>query len=193
MANDIKNALKVIGEESLVAELFASIRYEDSLIDFNKIIPMPSELQVISDVNIRIMDSVEKALHINKGEALKTYQNPLEFSDEDWAIYIQFLNNVRKYGYMCWYDWAFAKWNTKFNAIEPWKKNENDDTIYFITAWDAPVSVIVQLSKNFPTLTLILEWCKYDDTYLVKHDTLTICNGVITNSYFTYEDFIKSM
>ena len=52
----------------------------------------------------------------------------------------------RLYGKNNWYDWNVAHWGTKWNAYSSWLDEENN-TIYFDTAWSSPILVLDALAK----------------------------------------------
>lgn len=68
--------------------------------------------------------------------------------------------NVAKYGYKNWYDWNIAHWGTKWAPrVEHFDYN-NDHydgdwrvELRYETAWAPPSGLILELSRQFPTLT----------------------------------------
>ena len=50
------------------------------------------------------------------------------------------------YGKNNWYDWNIAHWGTKWNAYSSWVDEEND-VIFFDTAWSSPTPVLDALAK----------------------------------------------
>lgn len=52
----------------------------------------------------------------------------------------------RLYGSNNWYDWNCANWGTKWNAYSS-RFDEENDTIYFDTAWSSPTPVLDALAK----------------------------------------------
>jgi hypothetical protein len=58
-----------------------------------------------------------------------------------------------------WYDWNLNNWGTKWDVSDCSSDSSPDCTSYhFQTAWGPPIEVIVELSKQYPTLTLSLDW-----------------------------------
>jgi hypothetical protein len=57
-------------------------------------------------------------------------------------------------------DWARANWNTKWNAFDI-DVNPSDRTIFFNTAWNAPIPIYKALAKKFPTHKISVKY--YDD------------------------------
>ena len=56
------------------------------------------------------------------------------------------LSSREKYGEMNWYDWSVKNWGTKWNSYDG--QQENELTISFSTAWNAPYPVIRELSRK---------------------------------------------
>jgi len=83
-------------------------------------------------------------------------------SDEDFNTFIQCLKNYRKYGSISWYDWSTENWGTKWNAYSQNDERNTEDTIHFQTAWSSPVDLIIELSKQFPNVTLFLDYADED-------------------------------
>lgn len=60
-----------------------------------------------------------------------------------------------------WYDWSCNHWGTKWNCYD----SNYDEKIYeyfFMTAWSAPFPVLTELSRLFPEITIIHQWCDED-------------------------------
>lgn len=134
MPNWSYNTLGVEGSKEDVAHFIATAKSEWGDLDFNQFIKMPDELKTTEEVH---------------------YADPDRKAKQD-AIYAA---NIAKYGYQSWYDWACAKWNTKWNAgdIELSVDEKGEYAFYtFRTAWDAPLPVIAAMSKRFPTLKFVL-------------------------------------
>ncbi|MDQ3190212.1 MAG: hypothetical protein M3Q58_01315 [Bacteroidota bacterium] len=85
-----------------------------------------------------------------------------DFSDEDFAAFIQCLKNYREHGSVSWYEWNIANWGTKWNAYGQNDKRNNTDTIYFKTAWSSPIKLIQELSRMFPLVKLDLTYADED-------------------------------
>lgn len=50
------------------------------------------------------------------------------------------------YGKNNWYDWSIANWGTKWNAYDS-GFDEESNTMWFNTAWAAPIPVLCELAK----------------------------------------------
>ena len=69
--------------------------------------------------------------------------------------------NVLKYGYRSWYDWAVDNWGTKWNAMESNSFYDIDSKRLFIafeTAWNAPRPIIEKIIKLNKDLTIELTY-----------------------------------
>ena len=79
-----------------------------------------------------------------------------------------------------WYHWHINEWGTKWNSC--YGRIDDDDTIYFETAWGAPDPIFEKLSKMYPDrdidISIDYEMCSdhwegtYKDGKLVR-DELT--------------------
>lgn len=85
MPNYVTN--KVCIENGDIADILKIVSSEDREFDFNKLIPMPADLQ---------------------GTTSGSYLSSLEQKKQD--------ENVIKYGYGNWYDWSRGNWGTRWNA-----------------------------------------------------------------------------
>jgi len=183
MPNHVLNIMILSGEEKDIAKLRESIKGvdddgEEMPIDFDKIMPMPKDLRIDS-VHSGIISAAKWALKeinleprypgdmndmstvINAMETQNAFKekSPLEFSDEDWDVFIQVLQNYKKHGVGYWYDWTRANWDTKWNA---YSQREEDGTIRFDTAWSTPCKVIQKLSKQHPEVKIEIHYADED-------------------------------
>jgi hypothetical protein len=163
MPNHVTNILTVKGRKEDVKKVFDQIRSDgedgdhEKYIDFNKIIPMPEELQVASG------SSEDKAKMIvndcgRKKNTIREYMEKHKKTLEESTI--QYLNNFLKYGYSSWYNWAYDKWGTKWNAYT--QERISDDQITFETAWASPYPVIAELSRQHPKVKITVEYADED-------------------------------
>jgi len=175
MPNHITNILKAEGPTEKVKELFNSIKGEKTIIDFNKIIPMPESLNVTSGSNvdnaIAILTNDNKLFsemldwnwvkeeNINSIEQLKE-RLMKNISEKDMEEAKISLYNIEKYGHKNWYSWSIANWGTKWNAYDTTLNSENE--ISFDTAWSTPFPVMEQLAKKYPELTISVAFADED-------------------------------
>lgn len=172
MPNWVKANLHFAGkkeEVSKLREFVKSVITDDNgkqvtkEFDFNKIVPMPDELNIVSgtlgdngmrylmlndkhpivwtDDQKKFMDEMEKLEH----------NNPERFN-ETIELGRQYLSNLSKYGCTTWYSFCNKFWGTKWNACEVYWYA--DDAVEFETAWSFPHPVIQKLSELFPEIEI---------------------------------------
>ena len=179
MPNHITNRLTIIGTEEQIAQVREAIRgeEEDRLIDFNKIAPIPTELQgTVSPMRIITQAEYDE-------QKRRIANNELSDMEKQWGLsrgLTQALANEykEKFGHCDWYGWQTSNWGTKWNA---YSQHENDENcIEFDTAWSNPYSILVKLSQMFPEVTFEVEYADEDFGYNVGRYTLV--NGEQTES-----------
>ncbi|KEO80867.1 hypothetical protein [Tumebacillus flagellatus] len=62
----------------------------------------------------------------------------------------------------CWYRWSINNWGTKWNAYSQPDHRNTADTIYFTTAWSAPLDLMKKLSWIYPNLEFEFAWADED-------------------------------
>lgn len=175
MPNHVRNVVKFeqLDEGKTVSELLQEIHGEEEYqhISFDKIIPMPEELNINAGSKTYIS---RDAYRWKKGEALtesekRTIHNMVNdkynvLTDReavekcinegivDMKLAEQTFENERKYGYQNWYDWRIANWGTKWDAYGQCKVDEN--TIAFNTANQHPVYIMKELAKDNPNMRI---------------------------------------
>ena len=143
-------------------------------VDFNKIIPMPKELDILcQDVpkgfSIRQQREIKEkanAQYNNKISQEEFLQNTLKELKKDEEIksiiedkeqmfmdknmteeYSKGIFNEKRYGYKDWYEWSTKNWGTKWNADQT-IINENKMLISFDTAWTPPSPILEKIAKQ---------------------------------------------
>lgn len=164
MPNHITNRITIIGTPEQVAQVREAIKGKDRFIDFNKIAPIPKELEgTVSPMRIISQEEYdEQEERIAKDELTENEKNwgisrglTLELADE----------YKNKFGHCDWYGWQTSNWGTKWNAYD---QHENgDDCIEFNTAWNTPLTIMVKLSQMFPEVTFKVEYADEDFGYNV--------------------------
>ena len=61
------------------------------------------------------------------------------------------IDNLIKYNAINWYEWSINNWGCKWNASDL-KILDNKKSITFETPWDPPIPVILEMSKQNPTI-----------------------------------------
>ena len=195
MPNHIMNRLRLSGDQNRIDELLKSVKGKDSVLDFNRIIPMPESL------NIEAGSRTEKGLKAYKdfvyvytfaGTEQKDLLNiPKEKEEiflrarqdirrDEWELGKAAFQNEQKYGATTWYEWARKNWGTKWSAYNA--EIGEDNTIMFNTAWSRAMPVIQKLAENFPDL--YFEYCWADEDFGVNVGMAEFENGEVTFDEF---------
>jgi hypothetical protein len=170
MANYYQSSLTLKGERETMEKIFDSIKNDEDkrVIDFDKVIPMPDELNIESNsaAEIIIILLMRQAGFMMFGpyspevkDAWERYEKmDDQRKEENEALAKKYLMNIAKYDYPNWYSWHIAKWGTKWNSIEGYGTQRREgDTIYFETANGFCEPVIEELSKKYPDVEFIYE------------------------------------
>ncbi len=174
MPNHITNRLIIEGKEDEVKKVFDFIKSDKNdedgapiYIDFNKIMPMSSDLDVPSSSegedgkkyllglsgNIFQREAYQRSEHYQRMETLKN-EAPERF-ERCLELGRKYLHNIAEYGNEDWYGWRIANWGTKWNAYDIHLEDWN--VLYFNTAWSGVPKLISMLAVMFPEVTI-----KYD-------------------------------
>ena len=122
MPNYVKNILSFDGDQDQVSRLFSTIQGENGLMDFDKLIPMPPELEI--EAGSRTTAGFKKYMAFLAVTGLHTEMEPaylavhLEIGREEWALGKQAYQNIQKYGCPTWYEWRIQNWGTKWKIYE---------------------------------------------------------------------------
>ena len=170
MPNWVDINFKVKGAQDELKRFVAEVRTlpteetkRPSAFDFNRFIPMPASLDVVSGT---VGDAGYAVFYGNPQEALASVYNwskatTIEQMREDVLarhprareIADVYHDNIQKYGHATWYDWCNENWHTKWNACDPSVKWDNDDLeVFFQTAWGFPSPIIEMMIEKFPEL-----------------------------------------
>lgn len=175
MPNYVRTRLSFEGKEERIKELFNLVRTETVneddtiLFDFNKIIPMPSALDIrYCSVGEQAAEYLlyqcgyrtSKDRRIAQMEMLKE-KSPEEF-DEALKIGQQYLRNIADYGCATWYKWRIQNWGTKWEAG---KIVVNENSVEFDTAWSFPTPIVLRLSELFPDINISYLYADEDCGY----------------------------
>lgn len=182
MLNYVKNILSFDGDPAQVDRLFSAIQGENGLMDFNKLIPMPSELEIES--GSRTAAGFKKYMAFLAVSGLHTEMESAylaahpEIDREEWDLGKQAYQNIQKYGCPTWYEWRIQNWSTKWNASGA---EVLDGRLSFLTAWNAPKQILEKLSQMFPSITIHHVWADED----IGHNCgdRTYKNGTVTQEH----------
>ena len=177
MPNWVSHSITLKGKKSDIKKLTEFVKSEDRDFDFNKVLPIPKELQGTQAptkiISQKEYDEQEKRLA--KGELTK--------EEKDWGIsrgLTQELSSqyIKKFGTDNWYDWQCSHWGTKWNASSP---SIQDDMIFFETAWSTPYNLLAKLSELFPTIEIQVRFADEDFGHNVGEYTLFAGEEVSSN------------
>ena len=182
MPNYIKNILSFDGDQDQVSRLFSAIQGENGPVDFNKLIPMPSELEI--EAGSRTTAGFKKYMEFVTDNSFSTEMEPAylaahpEIDREEWDLGKQAFHNLQNFGCPTWYEWRTQNWGTKWNASSA---EVSDDRLFFLTAWNAPKPVMEKLSGMFPTVSIHHIWADEDIGY--NCGECTYQNGAVTQEH----------
>jgi len=186
MPNHVRNVLQFKTDVKKLNQILSEIQNDKEgigSIDFNKITPMPQELNIEKGSRTtkgcemfedfckkvqQIKSMVEpqnltperyKWANEQKDELLNKFNSMCDEDKELFNLGKQFFENVNNYGYGDWYDWSVANWGTKWNAYDSY---HNKDTIEFNTAWSTPEPIIVAISNKYPDVKINHCWADED-------------------------------
>ena len=180
MPNNVTNIIKLQGSDEQIKKLLEEVRDDEEgigSIDFNKLIPMPKELDItagsVTDKGLRAYKDFVSVytleggitgrdlLNIPKESENVFRQRRSDITDEEWNNGRTAFQNIIKYGAPTWYDWCIKNWNTKWNAYG-FDKCDDKNVLSFQTAWSAPVPVIDKLAEKYPDLLIVHKWADED-------------------------------
>ena len=182
MPNYVKNILSFDGDPDQVSRLFSAIKGENGLMDFNKLIPMPPELEIES--GSRTDAGVKEYMGFVADTGFRTeLEQPYlaahpEIDREEWDLGKQAFHNIREFGCPTWYEWRVQNWGTKWNASSA---EIAEGRMSFLTVWNAPEPVIEKLSEMFPTVSIHYVWADEDIGYNCGKRTYQ--GGVVTQEH----------
>ena len=170
MPNWTQNDLVITGTKEAIDGVYGLL---GDKFDFNKIIPMPKELQedthregtdcpkcgkpfkkdgkrawdnwMCSKCDIH--DNIGGRLGSTMFDSKRDIYKQLSFNEKSLAKKWE-----QKYGTASWYDWSNKNWGTKWNVTDDSyvdRKGSTEIRVHFATAWDAPYPVLEELSKMF--------------------------------------------
>ena len=147
MPNWTSNRIYIEGEQADIEAFLEDVKWEDKLLDFNRLIPMP-------DILKRTVSGFTK---IHGKEARSWIEEP---GADGKAVARVFTAEEQlqldEIGFQNWYEWANANWGTKWNASHVEIDGHAEHgylEITFTTAWDAPIPVLHKMIATFPALT----------------------------------------
>ena len=180
MPNWVRTRLTFNGEQSRIDELKAFVKSETKdesgklhtdLFDFNKIVPMPEELDIPSSssgewgMRYLLLNAKHSFLWTEDDRSFMERMKKQKVSDpdrfnEDIELGKKYLSNIVKYGHKDWYSWRIEHYGTKWGACEiEWV---NDDQVEFDTAWSFCFPIVQKLSEMFPDVAIEFSYADED-------------------------------
>ena len=201
MPNDITNILSFSGDPEAIRNMLDAIKDDEEgygSIDFDKILPMPPELNIESGsrttdgLNAYIAfaeiytlgqetDKVD-LLNIPKKSEDAFLRRRTDIDPRTWELGRQAFQNMQKYGTPTWYEWHSRHWGTKWNAYDC---NLSGNDLSFLTAWNAPHPIIQKLSEQLPDIRIHHAWA--DEDIGINCGYRDYLGGTVTDEWLPYE------
>lgn len=173
MPNHTSTQLIVSGPSEYVNHFVNRVGTKESRLDFNAILPMPSEL--VGSRSPSLIQTEEeiaqiwREFHESKGKrqnsgpmGLVSHEN-----EKPWNLGItqaECDRLIKEYGASNWYDWAIKNWGTKWGAYEvsDWDiagdEEYTEGAVFYQTAWSPATKFFKKASLQFPYLTFYHEF-----------------------------------
>lgn len=183
MPNHVINEITLHGSDEEIQAVLKAVQ-KDSLgigtIDFNKLLPMPPELNIeagsrtdrglkhyrdfVEVFTLGGTVNTEKLASIPKKSEAAFLRQRSDIPPDEWELGKAAWNNNRRFGAPTWYEWCIGHWGTKWNAygMEKSAFSEDDRCIRFQTAQSAPHPILNELSKRFPDVEIEHQWADED-------------------------------
>ena len=163
------------GDQSRIDELLVSIKGEETIFDFNRVIPMPESLNIETSsrtdsglkayrdfITMYTMDgTIEKdLLNIPKEKEEIFLKARPDINLDEWNLGRTAFQNEQKYGSKSWFEFHIQAWGSKWNSYN--SEMAEDNTIEFCTAWTNVKPVVLALSHMFPNIEINYRWADED-------------------------------
>ena len=174
MPNNITNIITFDCTEERFTDIAESLKRDGSYIgsvDFNKLIPMPRELDITSGslgmsgfrMYMEYLSEVEGVEDTAlKSRIWEKYLAKSEYAQEALELGRQYHENIEKYGSPTWYEWCCDHWGTKWNAYNCDKADMGGKALRFETAWSSVPAIVKSISERFPEVLITYEWADED-------------------------------
>ena len=176
MPNHVTNILHINGTPEQVKEVRDAISGVDDegeplAIIFDKIDPMPDELNVTSSHESRVAAQ-------EMGMPSRFGFNMERRPSDDVALIETCKENIRKHGHPTWYEWRVENWGTKWGAYDI-VAEEGSNKIRFDTAWSVPAPWLTKLAAKFPEVEFKIVYA--DEDVGSNCGTLTFRDGALVH------------
>ena len=178
MPNHCSNQVTLRSSSVDILNIMEFLANEDTLLDFNQLVPMPEELNDVQYLDSGGTTYYYSATKWHSSADCNLDKKPFDFPRLEWvqkhgldSFTIKRLE--RQYGTAKWYDWCVQNWGTKWNAYEVDYKLtavdelRNEITYTFFTAWMEPRPIMralmVYLSQPGFDKDLEMRWRFVDE------------------------------
>ena len=182
MPNHVTNIIEIKGNPDRVKALFEAVKNDEyglGSIDFNKLIPMPPELDIEeSSQTARGLKAYKEFIEVytfngkkddfdllnipQKAEQAFLRVRP-DIDRTAWNLGRQAFQNEQKYGAATWYKWRTRIWGTKWNAYGYEGGVQFDGkSLHFLTAWAPPQPIVAKLAEMYPDLDFTHQFANED-------------------------------
>ena len=153
MPNWCMNKISASGAEKDIAALKALVTGEDTVFDFQRIVPMPALLQHTCSGS-RSFEVDGETVTLNAWYV----DDPVNIMNDGARPFTEAEQaELAAIGYDSWYEWCLEHWGCKWNAKDA--RLTEDETGYcvweFDTPWAPPIPVIEALKSRFPDLHIV--------------------------------------
>ena len=182
MPNHVTNSIEIKGDPTRIKSLFETIKSDEyglGSIDFNKLTPMPAELDIEEGPRTTrglkaYQDFIEVYTFNGKKENFDLLNIPEkseqaflrvhpDIDQTEWKLGKQAFQNEQKYGAASWYKWRTRNWGTKWNAYGYEGGVQFDGkSLHFLTAWAPPKPIVAKLAEMYPDLDFTHQFANED-------------------------------
>lgn len=215
MPNWVKNIITAKAETiNKIKEKY----FENDVLSFQKVIPMPDELNIESSgrgeqglmylflendhgINKETINKVYRSLNCFHTDIYREerFRDVVENYDKNKnkfeynkcvELAKQYISNYQKYGHAEWYEWCVANWGTKWDAC---RVCYDETRIVFETAWSSPANILVEMSKGLENEEFELQFAD-EDFGSDNNGVVRFRNGnVIEQDLDKGEDFVTDV
>ena len=177
MPNHVTNNLTFHGDPEAIHRMLEAVKNDEEgfgSIDFNKILPMPRELNIESGSRttegIKLYNNFLEIYKLGQEGDVDLFTIPeqsekafldmrKDIDKKTWALGKAACRNIQQFGHSTWYSWCTCNWGTKWNAYD---FNYSEGSLSFHTAWSAPLPVLRKLAELYPEIGITHEWADED-------------------------------
>ena len=206
MPNHVTNIIHIRGNPARIKAMFEAVKSDEyglGSIDFNKLIPMPPELDMEEGNRTErglnaYNDFIEVYTFNGEKENFDLLNIPeraeraflrvrTDIDRDTWELGKKAFQNQQKYGAASWHKWRTRNWGTKWNAYGYEGGVQFDGkSLRFLTAWLPPTPIIRQLAQLYPDLDFTHQWADED----IGHNCgeVEYHNGTVLDEFYPAGD-----